>query len=636
LKEKQFWNRILEFAQERLTRSMYDFYATPAELIKVEENTATIFLPRSEMEMVWEKQLKDIIVAAGFEIYDSEIKPHYIFTKPQSTESPQVNDTNSVSTYDYTPALPTIPYSETGLKEKYTFDNFIQGDGNVWAVSAALAVSEDLALTYNPLFIYGGPGLGKTHLLNAIGNEILKNIPDARVKYIPAESFINDFLEHLRLGEMEKFKKTYRSLDLLLIDDIQSLSGKKVATQEEFFNTFNALHDKQKQIVLTSDRSPKHLEGLEERLVTRFSWGLTQNITPPDFETRIAILQSKTEHLDYHFQSDTLEYLAGQFDSNVRELEGAINDITLIARVKKIKDITIDIAAEAIRARKQDARQILVIPIEKIHWYRALPVLVTSSLIFLASLYFLTPLATMKTIEFTGNKVVSQEELRSSSKIDQRDYTVTVYKNRHHYEQNLKASSPWIENVEMTYQFPLTFKIDVQEYGILGYLQKDSKYYPILTSGKYVKNEVAADALPEERMDVTFSDAGLIKEFVQQLKNVPDSVKKSIRKVDLTPSKVTEDLVTITMSDEHQILVPISHIAKKLPYYEGIHPQLEVPSVVDMEAGIFSYAQGTENEVIHEASNDAQDTESSAQHAEQSTEHSAQSQAEKPEISENN
>ena len=276
------------------------------------------------------------------------------------------------------------------------------------------------------------------------------------------------------------------------------------------------------------------------------------------------------------------------------------------------------------------------IPIERIHWYRALPVLVTSSLIFLASLYFLTPLATMKTIEFTGNKVVSQEELKSSSKIDQRDYTVTVYKNRHHYEQNLKASSPWIENVEMTYQFPLTFKIDVQEYSILGYVQKDSKYYPILTSGEYVKNEVAADALPEERMDVTFSDAGLIKEFVQQLKNVPDSVKKSIRKVDLTPSKVTEDLVTITMFDEHQILVPISHIAKKLPYYEGIHPQLEVPSVVDMEAGIFSYAQGTENEVIHEASNDAQDTESSAQHAEQSTEHSAQSQAEKPEISENN
>ena len=320
-------------------------------------------------------------------------------------------------------------------------------------------------------------------------------------------------------------------------------------------------------------------------------------------------------------------------DSPTSEEEDAVQDSESESEVEEQEEVQ---KQEEEQEEEVEQVEFSKVPIEKIHWYRALPVLVTSSLVFLASLYFLTPLATMKTIEFTGNKVVSQEELRSSSKIDQRDYTVTVYKNRHHYEQNLKASSPWIENVEMTYQFPLTFKIDVQEYGILGYLQKDSKYYPILTSGEYVKNEVAADALPEERMDVTFSDAGLIKEFVQQLKNVPDSIKKSMRRVDLTPSKVTEDLVTITMSDEHQVLVPISHIAKKLPYYEGIHPQLEVPSVVDMEAGIFSYAQGTENEAIHEASNDAQDTESSTQHAEQSTEHSAQSQAEKPEISENN
>ncbi|MBC6977965.1 cell division protein FtsQ/DivIB [Streptococcus cristatus] len=320
-------------------------------------------------------------------------------------------------------------------------------------------------------------------------------------------------------------------------------------------------------------------------------------------------------------------------DSPTSEEEDAVQDSESESEVEEQEEVQ---KQEEEQEEEVEQVEFSKVPIEKIHWYRALPVLVTSSLVFLASLYFLTPLATMKTIEFTGNKVVSQEELRSSSKIDQRDYTVTVYKNRHHYEQNLKASSPWIENVEMTYQFPLTFKIDVQEYGILGYLQKDSKYYPILTSGEYVKNEVVADALPEERMDVTFSDAGLIKEFVQQLKNVPDSIKKSMRRVDLTPSKVTEDLVTITMSDEHQILVPISHIAKKLPYYEGIHPQLEVPSVIDMEAGIFSYAQGTENEVIHEASKDAQDTESSTQHAEQSTEHPAQSQAEKPEISENN
>lgn len=356
-----------------------------------------------------------------------------------------------------------------------------------------------------------------------------------------------------------------------------------------------------------------------------------------ELEQKKEEMKAELENQESSNEEDTVsEEIAT--DSPTSEEEDAVQDSESESEVEEQ-----DEAEAETQDQEQDEEEVEVeqlelpkVPIDKIHWYRALPVLVTSSLIFLASLYFLTPLATMKTIEFTGNKVVSQEELKSSSKIDQRDYTVTVYKNRHHYEQNMKASSPWIENVEMTFQFPLIFKIDVQEYGILGYLQKDSKYYPILTSGEYVKNEVAADALPEERMDVTFSDAGLIKEFVQQLKNVPDSVKKSIRKVDLTPSKVTEDLVTITMSDEHQILVPISHIAKKLPYYEGIHPQLEVPSVVDMEAGIFSYAQGTENEAIHEASNDAQDTESSTQHAEQSTEHSAQSQAEKPEISENN
>lgn len=165
---------------------------------------------------------------------------------------------------------------------------------------------------------------------------------------------------------MKTFKNTYRSLDLLLIDDIQSLGGKKVTTQEEFFNTFNALHSDNKQIVLTSDRSPDHLDSLEERLVTRFKWGLTQNITPPDFETRIAILRNKIEDLDYIFPNDTLEYLAGQFDSNVRDLEGALNDISLMAKVKKLKEITIDVAAEAIRARKNDNSKTLVIPIEKI------------------------------------------------------------------------------------------------------------------------------------------------------------------------------------------------------------------------------------------------------------------------------
>ena len=315
--------------------------------------------------MVWSTKLNDIIVAVGFQIYDTEIKAQYVLTKEYSDSS---NTTTTVenSSHQEEQTIKSIPYSETGLRDIYTFDNFIQGDGNIWAKSAALAVSEDPGLTYNPLFIYGGPGLGKTHLLNALGNEILKKNPNARVKYIPAETFINEFLDHLRLNDMDNFKKTYRSIDLLLIDDIQSLSGNKVQTQEEFFNTFNNLHSNNKQIVLTSDRRPEQLENLPERLVTRFSWGLTTDITPPDFETRIAILNSKTEDLDYHFQPDTIEYLAGQFDSNVRELEGALKDISLMAKVKQINTITVDIASEAIRARKQSVSTMIVIPIEKI------------------------------------------------------------------------------------------------------------------------------------------------------------------------------------------------------------------------------------------------------------------------------
>ena len=198
------------------------------------------------------------------------------------------------------------------------------------------------------------------------GMKFLKKILMRVLNTFLLKALLMNFLDHLRLNDMDNFKKNYRSIDLLLIDDIQSLSGNKVQTQEEFFNTFNNLHSNNKQIVLTSDRRPEQLENLPERLVTRFSWGLTTDITPPDFETRIAILNSKTEDLDYHFQPDTIEYLAGQFDSNVRELEGALKDISLMAKVKQINTITVDIASEAIRARKQSVSTMIVIPIEKI------------------------------------------------------------------------------------------------------------------------------------------------------------------------------------------------------------------------------------------------------------------------------
>ena len=367
-REETFWNRVIELSKKTFKKEIFDYFVLTSRLIKVDQQEAVIYLDAEVKKLFWEENMTKVILTAGFEIYAVELTISYQFNLKEEEEEKEfipLSETTRDYAVSHAPIV-DLPPIQTGLRKKYTFDNFVSGDGNQWALAAALAVSENLATTYNPLFIYGGPGLGKTHLLNAIGNQIMENYPNARVKYIPAESFINEFLERLRLNDMDTFKKTYRNLDLLLIDDIQSLGGKKVTTQEEFFNTFNALYGDNKQIVLTSDRSPDHLDSLEERLVTRFKWGLTQNITPPDFETRIAILRNKIEDLDFTFPDDTLEYLAGQFDSNVRDLEGALNDISLVARVKKIKDITIDVAAEAIRARKNEALQITVIPIEKI------------------------------------------------------------------------------------------------------------------------------------------------------------------------------------------------------------------------------------------------------------------------------
>lgn len=368
-REETFWNRVIELSKKTFKKEIFDYFVLTSRLIKVDQQEAVIYLDAEVKKLFWEENMTKVILTAGFEIYAVELTISYQFNLEEEEEEEKefipLSEMNRDYAVSHAPIV-DLPPIQTGLRKKYTFDNFVSGDGNQWALAAALAVSENLATTYNPLFIYGGPGLGKTHLLNAIGNQIMENYPNARVKYIPAESFINEFLERLRLNDMDTFKKTYRNLDLLLIDDIQSLGGKKVTTQEEFFNTFNALYGDNKQIVLTSDRSPDHLDSLEERLVTRFKWGLTQNITPPDFETRIAILRNKIEDLDFTFPDDTLEYLAGQFDSNVRDLEGALNDISLVARVKKIKDITIDVAAEAIRARKNEALQITVIPIEKI------------------------------------------------------------------------------------------------------------------------------------------------------------------------------------------------------------------------------------------------------------------------------
>lgn len=233
------------------------------------------------------------------------------------------------------------------LNPKYTFETFIVGNSNKLAAAACQAVTKNLGKVYNPLFIYGGAGLGKTHLLQAIGNEILKNYPKKKVTYVACESFTNDFIQAISTGRTNKFKETYRTVDLLLIDDIQFLAGKE-GTQEEFFHTFNALHQKDKQIVISSDRPPKAIPTLEERLRSRFEWGMTADIQPPDLETRLAILQSKCQEKGFKIDLNILEQIAKNIQYNIRELEGALNRLMIYSQLNNI-NLTLETSLEILK-----------------------------------------------------------------------------------------------------------------------------------------------------------------------------------------------------------------------------------------------------------------------------------------------
>ena len=223
------------------------------------------------------------------------------------------------------------------------------------------------------------------------------------------------------------------------------------------------------------------------------------------------------------------------------------------------------------------------------HIYRAIPVLVISTLIAVFSAYLLTPLAKQKIIEFSGNKNADQALLFEKSQIQDRDYTLTTFLNRDRYLANMKAASPWVKDVSMNYTFPTTFKVQVEEYQVFGYYVTEEDHYPILENGEVVETPVAADQLPKAYLTVRFSDRELVRQFVKQLEKIPSSVRDQIEAVDLTPSKVTKDLLTLTMKDGTKVLVPVSQIKRKLPYYSQIRKLIEEDSVIDMEAGIYSY-----------------------------------------------
>lgn len=272
-------------------------------------------------------------------------------TSPPEPEIPTeslIHDTTDKSTDALASAAPADNRFINSLSAGMTFANFVEGKSNQLARAAALQVGENPGYSYNPLFIYGGVGLGKTHLMHAIGNCILNSSPGTRVIYVYAERFVNDMITALRTSQIDAFKQHYRNADALLIDDIQFFAGKE-RSMEEFFHTFNALLEGQKQIILASDRYPRDVEGLDDRLRSRFNWGLTVQVEPPDLETRVAILRKKAEDQQLRLPQEAVFFIAKRFRSNIRDLEGALQRIIAGMRLRCISEVTMDFIHEALR-----------------------------------------------------------------------------------------------------------------------------------------------------------------------------------------------------------------------------------------------------------------------------------------------
>ncbi|KRM35672.1 chromosomal replication initiation protein [Limosilactobacillus pontis DSM 8475] len=333
------WEAIQNSFRQNTTKVTFDTLIAPAKAISLSQNQLTVLTPTQIHQEFWRKNLDAKLREYARADLGHDIEPRYVL-KSEITPTPDKNAAG----------IPTFEM-DTPLNPHYNFNTFVVGEGNKMAHAAAYAVAESPGGLYNPLFIYGGVGLGKTHLMEAIGNHMLQANPKAKVKYITSEEFTNDFINSIQSNSMEKFREEYRNLDLLLIDDIQFLATKE-GTQLEFFYTFNALHDRKKQIVMTSDRIPNEIPELQDRLVSRFRWGLPVEITPPDLETRIAILRSKVEEDHIQIGNDTLNYIAGQIDTNIRELEGALNQVQAFANLSG-EPITPHLASQALKGLRQ-------------------------------------------------------------------------------------------------------------------------------------------------------------------------------------------------------------------------------------------------------------------------------------------
>jgi len=348
------WKECLKSIKENVTLMTYNTWFLPIKPVELKDNTLKIQIP-SQFFWEWiDEHYNTLINRTLVEILGAGAKLSYLIA--EENEHPEVSKTNSKPVIQLVPeANSQVPKHETYLNPRYTFDNFIKGEGNQLARAAAGAISENPGGTsFNPIFIYGGVGLGKTHLIQAIGNKIRTLFPNKKVIYLSSDIFTVEFVEAIQSNTVNEFSNFYRGMDVLIIDDIQFLIGKE-KTQDHFFHIFNTLHQSRKQIILSSDRAPKDLKGLDDRLISRFQWGLAADIQPPELEMRIAILKKKSEDYGLDLSPDIFEYIANNITSNIRELEGCL--IKLLANASLgSKSINLELAKQTVKEIATDRK----------------------------------------------------------------------------------------------------------------------------------------------------------------------------------------------------------------------------------------------------------------------------------------
>ncbi|WP_461613567.1 chromosomal replication initiator protein DnaA [Clostridium sp. Marseille-QA1073] len=352
---KELWEKTLNTLKGELTEVSFNTWIKSIEPISLEDSNLRLGVPNNFTKDILENRYKDLIINSVKSVSSKTYNIDFFIISEEAIEKDA-----SKKQEEQKPTLVVNDEMSAILNPKYTFDSFVIGNSNRFAHAASLAVAESPAKAYNPLFIYGGVGLGKTHLMHAIGHYIQNVNSKSKVVYVSSEKFTNELINSIKDDKNVDFRNKYRNVDVLLIDDIQFIAGKE-RTQEEFFHTFNALYEANKQIILSSDRPPKEIPTLEDRLRSRFEWGLIADIQAPDFETRIAILKKKADVENLNIPNEVMVYIATQIKSNIRELEGALIRIVAYSSLTN-REINVDLAAEALKdiISSRNTRQITI------------------------------------------------------------------------------------------------------------------------------------------------------------------------------------------------------------------------------------------------------------------------------------